>query len=178
MNTYALTHQKGPQGNDNTPGLLGYVYVAREDAFSKIARAPKVGVKPGDTAVIVDDHTFTDPADGWAKVYITLDSNMLKAAIVGERDGRGLKISFEGFHPGNEASTLEFARIVKNLGLLMLVPDADGTYLQVGAEGLPVELAPDYDSAKLSSGRRGFNVKGEAYATGLYIYAGDIKVKP
>lgn len=178
MNTYALTHQVGPQGDDNTPGLLGYVYVAREDAFKTIAKAPKTGAAPGDTAIIVDDHVFTDPADGWAKVYITLDSNQLKAAIVGERDGRGLKVSFEGFHPGNKATTLEFARIVKNLGLLMLVPDADGTYLQVGAEGLPVELAPDYDSAKLSSGRRGFTVKGEAYATGLFIYAGVIKVKP
>jgi hypothetical protein len=178
MNTYALTHQVGPQGDDNTPGLLGYVYVAREDAFKTIARAPKTGTNPGDTAIIVDDHVFTDPLDGWAKVYLTLDSNQLKAAIVGERDGRGLKVSFEGFHPGNKATTLEFARIVKNLGLLMLVPDADGTYIQVGAEGLPVELAPDYDSAKLSSGRRGFTVKGEAYATGLYIYAGVIKVKP
>lgn len=178
MNTYVLTHQKGPQGDDNTPGLLGYVYVAREDAFKKIAKAPRVGLLPGDTAIIADNHEFLDPTDGWAKVYITLDSNSLKAAIVGERDGRGLKINFEGFHPGNQASTLEFARIVKNLGLIMLVPDADGTYIQVGAEGLPVELAPDYDSAKLSAGRRGFNVKGEAYATGLYIYAGDIKVKP
>jgi hypothetical protein len=178
MNTYALTHQVGPQGDDNTPGLLGYVYVAREDAFSSIAKAPKTGTTPGETAIIADNHTFKDATDGWAKVYITLDSNQLKAAIVGERDGRGLKITFEGFHPGNKANTLEFARIVKNLGLIMLVPDADGTYIQVGAEGLPVELAPDYDSAKLSSGRRGFTVKGEAYATGLFLYAGDIKVKP
>jgi hypothetical protein len=178
MNTYALTHQKGPGGDDNTPGLLGFVYVAREDAFKTLAKAPKVGVNPGDTAIIVDDHEFLDPTDGWAKVYITLDSNNLKAALVGERDGRGYKIDFEGFHPGNKASTLEFARIVKSLGLIMLVPDADGTFIQVGAEGLPVELAPDYDSARLSAGRRGFTIKGSAYATGLYIYAGDIKVKP
>ena len=178
MNTYALTHQPGPQGDDNTPGLLGYVLVAREDAFKKIAKAPKVGVNPGDTAIIADNHEFLDPTDGWAKVYMTLESNKLKAALVGERDGKGIKIDFEGFHPGNKATTLEFARIVKNLGLIMLVPDADGTYLQVGAEGLPVELAPDYDSAKLSSGRRGWGVKGEAYATGLFIYAGDIKMKP
>lgn len=178
MNTYALTHQVGPQGDDNTPGLLGFVYVAREDAFKSIAKAPKTGTTAGETAVIKANHEFKDAADGWAKVYITLDSNQLKAAIVGERDGRGLKVTFEGFHPGNKATTLEFARIVKNLGLIMLVPDADGTFLQVGAEGLPVELAPDYDSAKLSAGRRGFLVKGEAYATGLYIYEGDIKVKP
>ncbi|MFC7669295.1 hypothetical protein ACFQT0_19500 [Hymenobacter humi] len=89
-----------------------------------------------------------------------------------------MKVTFEGFHPGNKAKALEFARVVKNLGLIMLVPDADGTYLQVGAEGLPVELAPSYDSGKLSSGRRGFIVKGEAYANGLYIYEGDVLMKP
>lgn len=177
MNTYALTHQLGPQGDDNTPGLLGYVLVAREDAFKTLAKAPKVGVNPGDTAIIVDSHVFKDPADGWAKVYMTLESNKLKAALVGERDGKGIKIDFEGFHPGNKATTLEFARIVKNLGLIMLVPDADGTYLQVGQEGLPVELAPDYDSGTLNAGRRGFTIKGTAYATGLYIYAGAANLK-
>ncbi|MVN77736.1 hypothetical protein GO988_15490 [Hymenobacter sp. HMF4947] len=177
MNTFSLTHLKGPQGDDNTPGLLGYVLVAREDAFSKIAKAPKTGTTAGETAIITDNHTFTNADDGFAKVYLTLDSNMLKAAITGERDGRGLKISFEGFHPGNNAEALEFMRIVKNLGLIILVPDADGTYLQVGAEGLPVEFAPDYDSGKLSSGRRGFTVKGEAYANGMYIYAGTVKYK-
>ncbi len=177
MNTYALNHLKGPQGDDNTPGLLGFVYVAREDSFKKIAVAPKTGTVPGETAIIADDHEFADASDGWAKVYITLDSNQLKADIVGERDGRGLKINFEGFHPGNSAEKLEFFRVVKNLGLLMLVPDADGNYFQVGSKGLPVELSPGFDSGKLSSGRRGFGVKGEAYATGLFLYTGAIKEK-
>ena len=177
MNTFELNDLEGPQGEDNTPGLLGYVYTALETDFVTIAKAPKTGVNPGDTAIIATDHVFK-PGKGWTKQYITLDSNQLKAAIVGERDGRGVKITFEGFHPGNKAVALEFGRVVKNLGLLMLVPDADGTYMQVGAEGLPVELAPDYDSAKLSSGRRGFMIKGEAYANGLYIYAGAIQRKP
>ena len=177
MNTFSLNHLKGPQGDDNTPGLLGYVYLAREDAFKKISKAPKVGLAPGDTAIITADHEFENADDGWAKVYLTLDSNQLKADIVGERDGRGVKITFDGFHTGNDATKLEFFRIIKNLGLLMLVPDADGNFFQVGAEGLPVELAPSYDSGKLSSGRRGFGVKGEAYATGLYLYQGAIKVK-
>ncbi|MDJ0367296.1 hypothetical protein QMK33_19280 [Hymenobacter sp. H14-R3] len=177
MNTFDLNNLAGPEGDDNTPGLLGYILTARESDFTTIAKAPKTGVKAGDTAIIAADHAFK-PGKGWTKQYITLDSNMLKAAITGERDGRGLKVSFEGFHPGNKAEALEFFRVVKNLGLIMLVPDADGTYLQVGSEGLPVELAPDYDSGKLSSGRRGFNVKGEAYANGLYIYAGDVLMKP
>ncbi|WP_201979331.1 hypothetical protein [Hymenobacter rubidus] len=177
MNTFALSNLEGPQGDDNTPGLLGYVLTAREDDFTTIAKAPKTGTTPGETARIVADHVFKT-GKGFTKQYITLDSNQLKAAIVGERDGRGLKVSFEGFHPGNRAAALEFARVVKNLGLIMLVPDADGTYLQVGSEGLPVELACDYDSGKLSSGRRGFTVKGECYANGLYIYEGDVTMKP
>lgn len=177
MNTYELANLAGPGGDDNTPGLLGYVLLAREDEFTTIAKAPKTGTKAGDTAVIVADHVFK-PGKGFVKAYITLESNELKAAIVGERDGRGLKVSFEGFHPGNKPEALEFARVVKNLGLIMLVPDADGTYLQVGSEGLPVELACDYGSGKLSGGRRGFTVKGEAYANGLYIYAGDVLMKP
>ncbi len=177
MNPFELNNLEGPNGEDNTPGLLGYILTALESDFTTIAKAPKTGLKAGDTAVIATPHVFK-PGKGWTKQYITLDSNMLKAATVGERDGRGLKITFEGFHPGNKAVALEFGRVVKNLGLIMLVPDADGTYLQVGAEGLPVELAPDYDSAKLSSGRRGFTVKGEAYANGLYIYAGDVVMKP
>ncbi|MGI4867073.1 MAG: hypothetical protein ACRYFZ_24360 [Janthinobacterium lividum] len=177
MNTFELSNLDGPGGDDNTPGLRGFVLTAREDDFLSLAKAPKTGTVAGETAIIIADHTFK-PGKGWTKQYITLDSNQLKADIVGERDGRGLKIAFEGFHPGNKAEALEFFRVVKNLGLIMLVPDADGTYLQVGAEGLPVELAPAYDSGKLSSGRRGWTVKGEAYANGLYIYSGAITYKP
>lgn len=177
MNTFELNNLEGPEGDDNPPGLRGYVLTARETDFTTIAKAPATGTAAGDTAVIVADHVFK-ATKGWTKQYITLDSNMLKAAIVGERDGRGVKITFEGFHPGNKAKALEFARVVKNLGLIMLVPDADGTYIQVGSEGLPVELAADYDSGKLSGGRRGFTVKGEAYANGLYIYQGVVTMKP
>ncbi|TPG71993.1 hypothetical protein [Hymenobacter nivis] len=177
MDTFELSRLEGPNGSDNTPGLLGYVYLALERDFLKIAKAPKTGTKPGDTAVIIEKHTFKT-GKGFVKTYITLDSNTLKAGLVGERDGKGYKLNFEGFLPGNKAEVLEFARVVKNLGLIMLVPDADGTYIQVGSEGLPVELAPDFDSGKLSSGRRGFMIKGEAYGNGIYIYAGDVTEKP
>ncbi len=177
MNTFALNNLAGPGGDDNTPGLRGYILTAREDDFDVIAKAPATGTTAGETAIITAPHTFKT-GKGWTKQYITLDSNQLKADIVGERDGRGLKVSFEGFHPGNKAEALEFFRVVKNLGLIMLVPDADGTYLQVGAEGLPVELAPAYDSGKLSSGRRGWTVKGEAYSNGMYIYSGAVTMKP
>ncbi|RSK45187.1 hypothetical protein [Hymenobacter rigui] len=180
MDLSKLGALEGPNGEDNTPGLLGYVLFAPEAWFTTIAKAPKYSAaqaKAGDSVIITENHTFKTGL-GWLKLYITLDSNQLKADIVGERDGRGLKVSFEGFHPGNKPQSLEFLNLVKNIGGIMLVPDADGTYIQVGAEGLPVELTPNFDSGKLSSGRRGSMVKGEAYATGLRIYAGDVIEKP
>ncbi|WBO86257.1 hypothetical protein [Hymenobacter yonginensis] len=180
MDLAKLKNLDGPAGEDNTPGLLGYVLFAPEAWFTTIAKAPKYSAAQataGTSAIIATDHVFKD-GYGFLKLYITVDSNQLKADIVGERDGRGLKINFEGFHPGNKPESLEFLNLVKNIGGIMLVPDADGEYIQVGAEGLPVELLPSYDSGKLNSGRRGTMVKGEAYSTGLKLYRGNIDYKP
>ncbi|WP_400194061.1 hypothetical protein [Hymenobacter sp. B81] len=180
MDLSKLQDLLGLEGEDNTPGLLGYVLFAPESWFATIAKAPKYSdaqASAGLSAVIATDHTFK-VGKGFLKIYITLDSNELKAEIVGERDGRGLKVSFEGFHPGNKPESLEMLNLVKNIGGIMLVPDPDGGFFQVGAEGLPVELTPSFGSGRLSSGRRGTTVKGECYATGLKLYQGDITMKP
>ncbi|OUJ68659.1 hypothetical protein [Hymenobacter crusticola] len=178
MDISKLSDLGGLDGADNTPGLLGYVLFAPETWFETIAKAPKysAAAAPGTSAIIAASHTFK-PGLGFLRIYITLDSNQLKADMVGERDGRGLKFNFEGFHPGSKPESMEFLNIVKNIGGIMLVPDADGTLIQVGAEGLPCELAPSWDSAKLSSGRRGFTVKGDCYAVGIKIYTGAVVEK-
>lgn len=165
---------EGPKGADNTPGLRGYIAVALEDDFTTLQAPPPVGGTPGASSVIANPHVFA-ANKGFAKIYITLDSNQLKADISGERDGRGVKVTFEGFVPGNAPKTLELMRQLKNQGVIMLVPDADGNHFQVGARGLPCELAPSFDSGKLSSGRRGFTIKGECYATGLVLYSSPIE---
>ncbi|MBC6698884.1 hypothetical protein [Hymenobacter sp. BT190] len=179
MDLSNLTHLGGLDGTENTPGLLGYVLWAPMSYFQTIAKAPAfVATAPaGTSAVITADHAFKMGL-GFLRIYITLDSNELKGEVVGERDGRGQKLSFEGFHPGNKPESLELFNIAKNTDGIMLVPDADGTYIQVGAEGLPVELAPAYGSGKLSGGRRGTTVKAECYAVGIKIYKGDVIEKP
>lgn len=179
MDLSGLTHLGGLDGADNTPGLLGYVLFAPTSYFASIAKAPKYDAsKPaGTSAIITESHAFKNGL-GFLRIYITLDSNELKGDVTGERDGRGLKLSYEGFHPGNKPESLELLNIVKNIDGIMLVPDADGTYIQVGAEGLGVELSIGYGSGKLSSGRRGSTVKAECYSTGLKIYKGDVVEKP
>ncbi|UOR06735.1 hypothetical protein MUN82_06450 [Hymenobacter aerilatus] len=179
MDLSNLTSLGGLEGADNTPGLLNYVLWAPISWFATIAKAPKYDptAVPGTSAIIATKHTFK-PGFGFIRIYLTLDSNELKGSVVGERDGRGQKIELEGFHPGNKAAALEFFNLVKNIDGIMLVPDADGTYVQVGADGLPVELAPAYNSGKISGGRRGITVKAECYAAGIKLYSADVEMKP
>jgi hypothetical protein len=168
MDLSNLSQLGGLEEADNTPGLLGYVFWA--PAY--------VGTAPaGTSAVIAADHAFQQ-GKGVLRIYITLDFNELKAEVVGERDGRRQKITFEGFHPGNEAASIDTFNLMKNTDGILPGPDADGTYLPVGAEGLPVELSPSYGSGKLSGGRRGTTLKGEGYAKAVQIYAGDVIEKP
>jgi hypothetical protein len=179
MDLSNLSNLGGLDGADNTPGLLNYVLWAPVSWFKTIAKAPKYSptAAPGTSAVIAADHEFLD-GFGWLRIYLTLDSSELKGSVVGERDGRGQKLELEGFHPGNKPEALEFFNLVKNIDGIMLVPDADNTYIQVGADGLPVEMAPAYNSGKLSGGRRGITVKVECYAIGIKLYKGDITYKP
>lgn len=180
MDLSKLTALNGPNGEDNTPGLKGYVMFAPESYFETIAQAPKYSAaqaSAGLSAVIAENHTFKTGL-GFLKIYMTLDSNELKAETVGERDGRGSKLMLEGFHPGNSAQVIEMLNLVKNTGGILLVPDADGTYIQVGAKGLPAEVSFSYGSGKLSGGRRGFTIKAEAYAAAIRLYKGDVTEKP
>lgn len=179
MDLSNLKDLPGLNGADNTPGLKGYILWAATSWFTTIGEAPAYDPTKaaGTSAVIVEAHAFK-PGYGFLEIYITLDSNELKGEPVGERDGRGQKITFEGFHPGNKPESLEFLNIVKNTDGIMLVPDADGTYIQVGTKGLPVELAPSFGSGKLSGGRRGTTVKGECYAKAIQLYKGAVVRKP
>jgi hypothetical protein len=178
MDISNLTSLLGLEGADNTPGLLNYVLWAPTSWFTTIAKAPKYlpTAPAGTSAIIADTHEFKDGL-GFLRIYLTLDSSELKGAVVGERDGRGQKIELEGFHPGNKAASLEFFNLVKNIDGIMLVPDADGTYIQIGADGLPVEMAPAYGSGKISGGRKGTTVKVECYAVGIKLYQGDVTMK-
>ncbi|GAB3233115.1 hypothetical protein GCM10027346_20840 [Hymenobacter seoulensis] len=170
-----LLELKGPRGKDNSPGLKNTMFLALEDDFTTIKGFKKT-TGPGDSVTIDGSHAFA--ADkGFVKVYTTLDTNTLKLDPTGERDSRGKKINFEFFHPGNSKEVAEFDRQIKNTSGIMLVNTPDGEVLQLGSEGLGVEILGSYDSGKLSGGKRGFTFKVEGYANGLAFYEGDIKIK-
>jgi hypothetical protein len=176
-----LSHLRGTQGKDNQPGLQQTIFAAPIDWFDKIAGF-KTTNNPGDSVTIDGAHTFKVNPDaavvggkyGFLKLYSTLDTAQLKLTPTGERDGRGYKASLEMFNPANTKESAEFMRIIKNFDCLILVKYPDGTIEQVGSEGLPAEIVGEFDSGKLSGGRRGTTYKAEAYQNGHQFYEGTI----
>ncbi|HEX8348337.1 MAG TPA: hypothetical protein VF598_00115 [Hymenobacter sp.] len=168
-----LFELKGPQGKDNTPGLLSNIYVAAIPDFTTIKGVKKTTGR-GDSVTIDGSHTFPT-GKGFVKCYTTLKTAQLKLDPTGERDSRGKKIDFTFFHPGNSKEVAEFDRQIKNQEGIILVKTPDGELLQLGSEGLGVEILGSYDSGTLDSGKRGFTFKVEGYANGLLFYEGDIQ---
>lgn len=166
---------KGPEGKDNAPGLKQKIYVAAEQDFTTI-KGVKTTTAAGDSVTIDGSHTFA-AGKGFVSCYTTLKTAQFKLGNVGERDGRGKKIDFTFFHPGNSKEVAEFDRQIKNQSAIILVTTPEGEVLQLGQDGLGVEILGEYDSGTLDSGRRGFTFKVEGYANGLLFYEGDIKLK-
>jgi hypothetical protein len=165
----------GLDGRDNTPGLKGNIFVAAEDDF-EVIKGFKTTNAAGDSVTIDGSHTFKE-GKGFVQVYTTQDTAQFKLGNVGERDGRGKKATGEFFNPGNTKVAAEFDRIIKNRSCIVLVQTPDGQCLQFGGAGLGLEVLGEWDSAKLSGGRRGFMYKCEGYQNGLQFYEGGI-VRP
>ncbi|MCA8831955.1 hypothetical protein [Hymenobacter pini] len=170
-----LFELKGPQGKDNTPGLKSNIFIAAEDDFTTIKGFKKTNAA-GDSVTIDGSHVFPD-GKGFVKCYTTPNTANLKLDPTGERDSRGKKIALEFFHPGNSKEVAEFDRQIKNRSAIVLVQTPDGQVLQLGSEGLGVEILGNYDTGTTGSGKRGFTFKVEGYSNGLAFYEGDIKMK-
>ncbi|GAB3652681.1 hypothetical protein GCM10027594_27190 [Hymenobacter agri] len=170
-----LTDLPGPQGKDNSPGVRDTMFIAPLRWFKKI-KGFKTTSAVGDSVTIDGSHEFLD-GKGFISAYGTLDTGQLKLDPTGERDGRGKKATFEFFNPGNTKAAAEFDRTIKNESCIVLLQTADGVVQQVGGAGLGAEILGSYDSGKLSSGRRGYTFKGEAYQNGNQFYEGAIPLK-
>jgi hypothetical protein len=165
----------GPEGKDNTPGLKGNIFIASEIDFA-IIKGFKTTTAAGDSVTIDGSHTFK-AGKGFIQVYSTQDTAQFKLGNVGERDGRGKKATGEFFNPGNTEVAAEFDRVIKNHSCIVLVSTPDGKVLQFGGAGLGLEVLGEWDSAKLSGGRRGFLYKCDGYQNGLQFYKGAITLR-
>lgn len=178
----AYTGVTGPNGlNDNIGGLTKRWWFAPKSEFLSIAAAldfkdAVVGSTPSELVDISDDHTF-DTGKGFITGYCTRDRGVMKATVVGDRDGRGSKMTAELFVPGTNATTLGQLRMIKNDSGIWLLEGADGIIYQAGSERFPCEATVEFDVAKNESGVRGTKISLDWFESFMTIYSGTITEK-
>lgn len=178
----AYTVIAGPNGlNDNIGGLTKRYWFAPISEFTTIEAVLDFKDAGGsDTAdelvEIVADHTFA-VGKGFITGYCTRDRGTFKATVVGDRDGRGSRMTAELFVPGTNELTLGQLRMIKNDSGIWLLEGADGIVYQAGSERFPCEATVEFDVAKNESGVRGTKIMLDWFESFVTIYSGTITEK-
>ena len=183
MASFNYKHFKKRVGLDNAPGLKKKAYAAPRSWFAAVgglavptpAVAPALPV-PGEKFLITGTHTF-EAGFGFIELYGTLDTHELTAETVGDRDSRTTNPKFVFKNPGIDAEGIEFAEMAKNDEWIILVEQLNGSYIQLGQDGLECDLVPSRSSGKVSGGYTGQTFTAESFGP-VFIYEGDITMKP
>lgn len=166
----------GKSTSDNAPGLKKRVLVAPRSTFTALAEPGGAGAVAGDTIVISDPHTF-GASDGFIEMYTTLATAELTAELVGERDSRTINPKVTAFHPGLYAEALEFGKMAKDEEWIVLVEQLDGSFIQLGQDGLECEITYSLGSGKVDGGSKGITFNIESFGD-VFVYEGTITTKP
>ena len=169
---YTIANVVKPTALDNNGGTKKFFYIADVTEFTTLQSFMTYSAA-GDEVIISGNHVMaTNKA--FAKVYITEDSGEVMAETIGSRDGRSKKFTFKGFHPGTSAVFAEFERNWKAKDAIVLIPLANGTYIQGGAAGEECEVVASWKSNKRSGDGAGFDIEISWFGNSLAIYTGTI----
>lgn len=125
---------------------------------------------------ITGTHEFK-PGYGFHVIRSIIDTTKLKASIVGERGGRGIKQEYEGKVSGNTKQMAVFQRMAKNDEFIVIHRMPDGTMIQQGSDDLPAEILPEHDTGTIESGVNAMMTKITDYTMSRYFYEGGITLQ-
>lgn len=160
----------------NERGLKSYFLIAPKSWFDALQGFNAAPANPGDTITVEGDHTFLE-GKGFVEVETAID-NALAIDPVGDLGGQGFMNKFDGFYPGNDAEAAEMMSHLKDDDCVVLVPLADGQFLQLGREGLWAQVKPAFNPGTNSAGKNGWTVTVESYSGTPIYYTGSITKKP
>lgn len=160
----------GPNGTENNMGgteQLFYLCSATDvKTWGLPATAP---VDPDDAYVIKIAHVM-NTGKKFVQVYATIDTTELEAGMQGEIDGRSFAPKFKFFYPGSKKEVISFLNRVKGDQLVVIVPLADGTLIQLGGPKFRAYVKGDFKSDKTTGRGKGTEFEIIAYQPALYIY--------
>lgn len=172
------TSLASPGGQDNNMGgTKQKIYYAPVRDFLAIQKPIAVPVTLEDTVKIVTAHTFKT-GFCFKEVYCTLDKGSVDLEPQGERDGKSFKQKAKIFYPGSKVEAIAFASNIKNDNLIVIIPLADGTMIQVGSEDFPAQMSPKFTSATNSGGIKGWEFEIEAMESVNFVYTSTITLVP
>lgn len=170
-------------GGDNVGGTRNKkIYVAKASWFAangiKAPKSHSVAVTLAELATISENHAF-ETGYGFMDLTITPRTGNIESPMSGELDGKVKNNVFSFMIPGSEAKVLGFERFVMNEDLIVLVPEVDGTYRQIGSEAIParVETTTHTLGGGAHDGKKGTTFEVHDFAAySAPIYSGTIQV--
>jgi hypothetical protein len=160
----------GPDGTQNNMGGTEQFFYLCSHADILTFGAPAASpVDPDDKYVITTAHTMKT-GKKMVTVYGTIDTTELEQALNGDVDGISFKPTFKFFHPGSGKSLIAFINRVKNDKLLIIVPLADGTMMQLGGPKFVAYVKPNFKSDKTTGRGKGAEFECYAYQPDIMIY--------
>lgn len=143
----------GPDGTENNMGGTQQFFFFGRHADVLTWKKPLEA-----DAATIDQYTVKTahamkPTKKMIKIYGTLDTTELEAALQGERDGKSNKLSFKFSHPGSKKEIINFQNNIKNDKTFWIVPLSDGTMIQLGTEEWTCDVMPTFKGGKNSSSK-------------------------
>ncbi|OFY87855.1 MAG: hypothetical protein A3F72_03000 [Bacteroidetes bacterium RIFCSPLOWO2_12_FULL_35_15] len=167
-----------PDGQeDNMGGTKQKIFFAPIRDFLAIQVPNPAAVTPGAKVEIATAHTFV-VGKCWNQLYCTLDKGSVEFNVQGERDGHSFGQLAKIFHPGAKKEAIGFASLVKNDQMLVLVPLADGTMIQIGSADFYAQFKPKFNSGTNSGGVRGHEFEISSMAPVNYVYTSTVSLVP
>lgn len=115
---------------------------------------------------------------GFKKLKLQVDLNGLKSSLVGNKGNKKTQTTLEAFLPGVRAVTLGFQKQMKNVGVILLVPDLNGQLYQVGTKLASARFDNiDADTGKTLEDNNGITLTVVSNSSPI-VYEGKITTEP
>lgn len=165
------------QAAGNRPGIGKKILYALVTEFTTISKTtdPATATTLAEEATIATDHAFV-VGKGWKVLETTDEFNELSNEVIGDRDSRWESASLECRHPGLKAEALAVKKRLLGREVILLLPNLDGTYLQLGNEEDPMEVQGTSASGNKAGGYKGTTFTISGYSE-IAVYEGAIALE-
>lgn len=164
----------GPDGTENNQGgtkqWLYWASVIQDLLENTGVKMPDPADSATDDKYVVKVPHICKSGRMFNKIYTTVDTSELEAAMAGQIDGRSEALKLTFFYPGSKKDLIKFMNESKNDRFLFLVPLSDGTIIQLGSPDQSAYVSHNFKSDKTTGRGKGTTFTVECWMPDIIIY--------